>query len=88
MRHLAFSPDHLETAVFDAFAPMKFAIFAARNRRSKNEVARQSRNLVTRLIHLLAARGPPSRRRAIVPGRRMWLRLDPAAALRESAAVR
>ena len=64
MRHLAFTPDHLETAVFDAFAPITFAIFAARNRQSKYEVAPESGNLVTRLIHLLAARFPVVRRLA------------------------
>jgi len=64
MRHLAFTPDHLEIAVLDHFAPMTFVIPAARNRRSKNEVEPESGNLVTRLIRLLAARFPVVRRLA------------------------
>ena len=64
MRHLAFTPDHLEIAVLDPFAPMTFVIPAARNRRSKNEVEPESGNLVTRLIRLLAARFPVVRRLA------------------------
>ena len=91
MRHLAFTPDHLETAVLDAFAPMTFVIPAARNRRSKNEVAPESDNLVTRLIRLLAARFPVVRRLA---GEESFLGatcgyvLTQPTALRESAAVR
>jgi hypothetical protein len=64
MHHLAFTPDRLEIAVLDPFAPMAFVIPAARNRRSKNEVEPESRNLVTRLIRLLAARFPVVRRLA------------------------
>ena len=70
MRHLAFTPDHLEIAVLDPFAPMTFAIPAARNRQSKNEVEPESGNLVTRLIRLL---GRGSLWSAVSPARnRSW----------------
>jgi hypothetical protein len=64
MRHLASTPDHLEIAVLNPFAPITLALSAARNRRSKNEVEPESGNLVTRLIHLLAPRFPVVRRLA------------------------
>ena len=64
MRHLAVTPDNLEIAVLDSFAPTTFTVPAARNRRSKNEVEPESGNLVTRLIRLLAARFPVIRRLA------------------------
>jgi hypothetical protein len=64
MRHLAFTPDHLEIAVLDPFAPMTFAVPAARNPRPKNEAEPESGNPVTRLIRLLAARFPVVRRLA------------------------
>jgi len=64
MRHLAVTPDNLEIAVLDSFAPTTFTVPAARNRRSKNEVEPESGNLVTRLIRLLAARFPVVRRLA------------------------
>jgi hypothetical protein len=44
--NLAFTPDHLEIAILDPFAPMTFAIPAAHNRRSKNEVEPESGNLI------------------------------------------